>query len=127
MELVVNIDENNRTGHSAVCIKSGRVNSVFVDDAELRAGPTFGQGLYLVVSGPAPANGDQVRLVPDLVQHDPDYRRIEVLSDDRSNHGDDSPLRAERYEKSMPLSGLSGKKGIELVGANGTKKFDLMG
>jgi len=127
MELVVNIDEKMKAGHEAVCVKSTRANAVVVDHAELRAGPTLGQGLYLVVSGPAPENGGQVKLVPDLSAHNPEYRKIEIIVDERPAANDDMPMAAERYEKSMPLSGLSGTQGIELFGANGTKKFDLMG
>ncbi len=126
MELAVNIDEEMKTGFPQVPGKSARVNAVAFDHAELRAAPTFGQGMYLVVSGPAPENGAHVRLLPSLGGDQPDYRQIEIVSEERAAN-DDLPQGQlpARYEKSMPLSGLSGPKGIELIGLNGRKKFSL--
>ena len=130
MELVVKMDDRvEATGAKAfVSEKAGRANAVAFDHAELRAGPTLGHGLHLVVSGPAPKNGAQVILVPSLEQHNPEYRQIEIVAEQRTRFADHglAPV-ADSYEKSIPLSGLAGTKGIELIGANGTQKFSLTG
>ena len=78
MELVVNNDEQMKAGMMAAPGKSGRVNAADFDSAELRAGPTLGQGLYLIVSGPAPKPGANVRLLPVLGDPEPEYRKIEL-------------------------------------------------
>lgn len=127
MERDVKLDEEMKSGHSCVLEKSTRTNAVEADYAELRSGPTVGQGLYLVVSGPSPANGEQVLLLPALGDNEQAYLRIEVISEVRTAANDDLPMDTQRYEKSMPLSGLSGTQGIQLVAANGSKKFDLIG
>ncbi len=127
MELVVNNDEYLKAGMIAAPGKSGRVNAVDFDAAELRAGPTLGQGLYLIVSGPTPEPGAYIRLLPVLGDTQPEYQQIELTWDTRAANDHDVSMGVERYEKSMPLSGLSGTKGIELVGANRTKKFNLTG
>ncbi len=127
MELVVNNDEQMKAGMMAAPGKSGRRNAAAFDSAELRAGPTLDQGLYLIVSGPSPKPGAHIRLLPILGDTQPEYQQIELTWDTRAANDHDVSMGVERYEKSMPLSGLSGKKGIELVGANGTKKFNLTG
>ncbi|QJB69152.1 hypothetical protein [Parasphingorhabdus halotolerans] len=130
MELVVKVNDRIETAGAKAFVteKAGRANAVAFDHAELRAGPTFGHGLYLVVSGPAPKNCGQVILVPSLEQHNPEYRRIEIVAEQRAPAADHGlALAADSYEKSIPLSGLAGTKGIELIGANGTQKFSLTG
>ncbi|MEP2379500.1 hypothetical protein, partial [Parasphingorhabdus sp.] len=98
--------------------------------AEVRAGPTLGDGLYLVVSGPVPDIPAQIKLRPVLNDLAPEYRRIEIVSESQPEAGvagnKNGDKRGGKYERSMPLSGLSGTKGIELVGSNGTRKFDLI-
>lgn len=126
MELVVNNDEQMKAGTTPP-VKSGRVNAADFDSAELRAGPTMGQGLYLIVSGPMPKPGANIRLLPVLGNPPPEYQRIELAWEARAANDHGASMGVERYEKSMPLSGLLGTKGIELVGANGTKKFNLTG
>ncbi len=127
MELVMNNDEKMNAGIIAATAKSARVNAAAFDSAELRAGPTLGQGLYLIVSGPTPRPGANVRLLPVVGDTEPEYQQIEIAWEARAANDHDDSMGVERYEKSMPLSGLSGKKGIELVGANGTKRFNLTG
>ncbi len=127
MELVVNNDEQMKAGMMAAPGKSGRVNAADFDSAELRMGPPLGQGLYLIVSGPRPKPDANIRLLPMLGDPETEYQQIELAWETRAAHDHDDSMGVDRYEKSMPLSGLSGKKGIELVGANGTKKFNLTG
>lgn len=133
MELVVNNDKQMKAGMTAAPEKSGRVKAADFDFAELRAGPTLGQGLFLIVSGLMPLPGAKIRLLPVLDDPHPEYRQIEIAWEALAANSHDvsmdrgGSIGAERYEKSMPLSGLSGTKGIELIGAHGTKKFNLTG
>lgn len=127
MELVVNNDEQMKAGKTARPTRYGRVNAADFDSAELRAGPTLGQGLYLIVSGPTPRPGADIKLLPVLGDPLTEYQQIEIAWESRAANDHDVSMGVERYEKSMPLSGLSGTKGIELIGANGTKKFNLTG
>ena len=126
MELGLAMNKPTGAETSPTIRKTARANAVAFDSAELRAGPTMGQGLYLVVRGPAPDNGAQVKLLPVLGEHDPEFRKIEIVSEDRPA-GSDLPqsIEIEHYEKSIPLSGIMGSKGIELIGANQRKKFSL--
>lgn len=127
MELVVNFDDQDNHSSLTSDRRPVRANALVFDSAELRASPTLGEGLYLVVKGPAPEDGSRVRLMPVLGEPIPDYRRIEIVSDGTGATIPESGQFSERYEKSMPLSGLSGTRGIELAGANGVKRFDLIG
>ncbi|MEP3226672.1 MAG: hypothetical protein ABJO01_11905 [Parasphingorhabdus sp.] len=129
----MNNDEQMKAGIMAASGKSGRVNAADFDSAELRAGPTLGQGLYLIVSGPMPQPGAHIKFLPVVGDFQPDYQQIELAWEARAANDHDGTVDrtrsggTDRYEKSMPLSGLSGKKGIELIGANATKKFNLTG
>ena len=127
MELAVNLDDQDRNPPLAGEQKPVRANALIFDSAELRASPTLGEGLYLVVKGPAPKAGMRVRLLPALGEPVPEYRRIEIVADETGVTAPASDQNSARYEKSMPLSGMSGTRGIELVGANGIKRFDLIG
>lgn len=121
MELIVDSNgKKNSDANQASRFSSGAGGVVF-DRAELRAGPTLGDGLYLVVSGPRADIGRSIQLRPDLNDPAPEYRRIEIVVEP----GCENSELPERYERSMPLSGLSGSRGVELVGSNGTKRFDL--
>ena len=84
MELVVNNDEQMRADNIAASARSGRANAADFDTAELRAGPTLGQGLYLIVSGPAPKQGANIRLLPVLGDTLPEYQQIEIAWEARA-------------------------------------------
>jgi len=99
------------------------------DQSEIKTGLTFAEGAYLLVQGVIPPGAADVRLVPQF-GGDPDFRPIAVVaipdSDGSLNDGDGDIAHTERrFEKSMPLSGLIGKLGIELVGADSSKRFNL--
>ncbi len=128
MEFAVKMNEEISAGFAFVSENSGRANAVAFDSAELRTGPFHGQGIFLIVSGPAPKNGANVRLLPALGDRAPEYRRIEIVSESLAADNDrDFAEQSKRYEKSIPLSGLMGSKGVELIGANGSKKFGVIG
>lgn len=126
MELFVNSNGKSDNGSLAAAEQLGRSDGIAFDSAEVRAGPTLGDGLFLVVSGPVPDRPVQIKLRPVLSDLAPEYRRIEIVSETQPLDRFDRDKRGKKYERSMPLSGLSGTKGIELVGSNGTRKFDLI-
>ncbi|MEL6874491.1 MAG: hypothetical protein AAGM33_03350 [Pseudomonadota bacterium] len=121
MELIVNSNGKKNGDANQASRVSSRTGGAVFDRAEVRAGPTLGDGLYLVVSGPAAGAGRATRLRPDLNDPSPEYRRIEIVIE----AGREPAADEGRYERSMPLSGLSGSRGVELVGSNGTKRFEL--
>lgn len=126
MELFVNSDGKSNNSSSSAAGWRGRSDGIAFDSAEVRAGPTLGDGLYLVVSGPVPDSPVQIILRPVLSDLAPEYRRIEIVSETPPVDSVAADMRGSKYERSMPLSGLSGTRGIELVGSNGTRKFDLI-
>ncbi|MEO0440929.1 MAG: hypothetical protein AAF067_08650 [Pseudomonadota bacterium] len=121
MELVVNSNGRKSSDVTGAPGKAARTGGAAFDHAEVRAGPTLGDGLYLVVSGPAAGQGQSTRLRPDLNDPSPEYRRIDIVVEP----GHENLTGREYYERSMPLSGLAGSRGVELVGSNGTKRFEL--
>lgn len=121
MELVVNSNGKANSDATSASGVSAQARGAEFDQAEVRAGPTMGDGLYLVVSGPVAGEGRATRLRPDLNDPSPEYRRIEIVVE----AGHEPAAGKGRYERSMPLSGLSGSRGVELVGSNGTKRFEL--
>lgn len=115
-----------KLGHDETGALSTYLNAAEFDDAELKAGLTFGQGLYLMISGPAPGQGKCVRLLPRLDDLAPEYRRIDVVAETRpASDACHLEMATGRYKKSMPLSGITGTKGIEVVGLNGSRRFEL--
>ena len=122
MELIVKSNGEKMFDVAGVSGNIARSGGAAFDQAEVRAGPTLGDGLYLVVSGPAAGEGRSTRLRPDLNDPSPEYRRIELVIEPGCDH----PRGKGRYERSMPLSGLTGTRGIELVGSNRTLRIDLM-
>jgi len=72
-------------------------------------------GAYiLIVSGIKPYLNMRVRLIPLVYIQRPDYWGIEVVG---SLPGIGLPTTAP-YTVSLPLDGITGKKGIEVIGAN---------
>jgi hypothetical protein len=68
----------------------------------------------LIVSGTKPYLNMTVRLSPVVYIQQPDYWSIEVVG---SLPGIGLPTTAP-YTVALPLGGVTGKKGIEVVGAN---------
>jgi hypothetical protein len=78
---------------------------------------------FLHVSGQAPCLNMQVELVPRIYITCPDYWAIEVVG---TLHG--FCLTAMKpYDLTIPLAHITGSRGIEVVGANATRQFDVTG
>ncbi|MFC5662241.1 hypothetical protein ACFP3U_04500 [Kitasatospora misakiensis] len=75
----------------------------------------------LVVSGEKPWENMTVRLVPLVYIRQPEYWGIEVTG---SLTGIGLPVTAP-YTESLPLDGITGTKGIEVIGAYKRETFDL--
>jgi len=104
------------TTGSLSSVPNGRI--VDFDIAELRKLP-FQDSLYLWVRGK----------LPGIYQERPDYWGIEVAivhvpgatNHDAQNSGD------LIFERSVPLTGIVGVKGITVIGANQVKRIDIAG
>jgi len=80
----------------------------------------------LEVSGLAPCANMTVRLQPLIYIRCPEYWGIEVVG---CLPGDFCLEAVEPYQELIDLkaAGAIGSKGIKLIGANGSKKFDVSG
>lgn len=76
----------------------------------------------LVVSGTAPCLNMVVELSPLVYVQQPDYWGIEVVG---SLPGGICLTAVKHYTESLPLDGITGKKGIEVIGANKRQKIDV--
>src|SRR5690349_14185152 len=75
----------------------------------------------LVVSGMKPYLNMDVNLIPRIYVRQPEYWGIEVVGTLR---GIGLPALAP-YHVSLPLDGVIGTQGIEVIGANRSEKFDV--
>ncbi|MBP0448368.1 MULTISPECIES: hypothetical protein [unclassified Kitasatospora] len=93
-----------------------------IDFDEAKAVPGIVPGTFiLVVNGVMPYLNMTVRLSPLVYIQRPDYWGIEVVG---SLHGVGLPATAP-YTVSLPLDGILGTRGIEVIGANRTERIDL--
>lgn len=76
---------------------------------------------FLIVSGTKPYLNMTVELKPLIYVVQPDYWGIEVVG---SMHGIGLPTTAP-YTVAIPLNGILGKKGIEVIGANRKQKINV--
>ena len=107
-------------------VPNGRI--VDFEIAELRKLP-FQDSLYLWVRGTLPGKGFEARLAPRLYYDRPDYWGIEVAvvhvpmpANDIGSAGE--PLI---FEQSVPLTGITGVRGITVIGANQVKRIEIAG
>ena len=100
--------------------KCESVRLIDFKQAEIR--PAFVNDTYiLIVTGTKPYLNMEVRLIPLVYVQQPDYWGIEVIG---SLPGFGLPAEAE-YTVSIPLDGIRGKKGVEVIGATSTKSLDV--
>ena len=103
------------------------------EKAELRRMP-FQDSLYLWVKGRLPAYGYDARLAPRIYKNGrPDYWVIEVAAfssltaandvGGASSHSEESLS----FERSVPLTGITGTRGVTVIGANHTQRIDIDG
>lgn len=90
--------------------------------AEIRPG-IVNNTWILIVSGTKPCMNMTVELSPRIYVRQPDYWGIEVVG---SVPGFCLPATAP-YSVSLPLDGIIGTKGIEVIGATKKKKIDVPG
>ncbi|BAZ49597.1 hypothetical protein NIES4103_22090 [Nostoc sp. NIES-4103] len=88
------------------------------EEAEIRPGIVSGTYI-LVVSGTKPYLNMEVRLVPLVYIQQPEYWGVEVVG---TVSGIGLPATAP-YTVSLPVDGIRGKKGIEVLGANSSKQL----
>jgi hypothetical protein len=89
---------------------------------EIRPGIVNGT-YFLVVSGTKPYMNLQVILAPRVYVVRPKYWEIEVVG---CLPGISLPALAP-YSVTIPLDGIVGTKGIEVIGATKSKKHDILG
>jgi hypothetical protein len=99
------------------------------EKAELRRMP-FQDSLYLWVKGRLPAQGFDARLAPRIYNDGrPDYWVIEVaafssmVAANDSGDADD----ALSFERSVPLTGITGTRGVTVIGASRTQRIEIDG
>jgi hypothetical protein len=99
---------------------SGSVRLIDFDHAEIHSGIVPG-AYFLVVSGTKPYLNMTVELSPLVYIRRPEYWGIEVIG---SLPGIGLPATAP-YTVSIPLDGILGTKGIEVIGANKRQKINV--
>ena len=77
---------------------------------------------FLIVTGEAPCFNMTVNLMPLIYIRQPEYWGIEVVG---TLPGGICLDTMKPYHVSLPLTGVTGTKGIEVIGANQTKQFDV--
>lgn len=115
-------------GGSMSALPSARI--INFEKAELRRLP-FQDSLYLWVQGRLPAKGFDARLSPRIYQARPDYWGIEVAAckckqpDNDTGEGVDECGEALIFERSMPLTGIIGTRGVAIIGADQEQRIDI--
>lgn len=117
---------NNASSGSLSSVPNGRI--IDFEQAELRKLP-FQDGLYLWVRGSLPGIGFEARLAPRIYYDRPDYWGIEVAvihAPEPANDVGDAP-ETLIFERSVPLTGITGVRGITVIGANEVKRIEVSG
>ncbi|WP_084718285.1 hypothetical protein [Sphingomonas sanxanigenens] len=93
------------------------------ENAEIVAG-FVNDTFFLVVSGHAPCLNMDVTLSPLIYVTCPDYWGIEVVG---TLKGGFCLTAIRPYTVSIPLAGITGSKGVELIGRSKSEQFDVTG
>lgn len=115
---------NSSSSGSLSSVPSGRI--IDFELAELRRLP-FQDSLYLWVRGKLPQTGYEVRLAPRFYHERPDYWGIEVaiiVAPQAANDAAIGQISLE-FERSVPLAGITGVRGITVIGANQFKRIEI--
>lgn len=107
-------------------VPNGRI--IDFEIAELRTLP-FEDSQYLWVRGTLPGNSFEARLAPRIYQNRPDYWGIEIAAVQAHVPHRLAPVGDEptTFEQSIPLTGITGVRGITVIGANQVKRIDIIG
>jgi hypothetical protein len=125
LELVMNIAASG----SLSSVPNGRI--IDFEIAELKSLP-FQDSLYLWVRGRMPLGAFEVTLAPRIYHDRPEYWGIEVAivasptADNDQGVADKQVNEASTmFERSVPLSGVTGSRGITVIGANQVKRIEI--
>jgi hypothetical protein len=77
---------------------------------------------WLIVTGEAPCANMEVTLQPFLYIQKPDYWSIELVG---HVPGGVCLTSTKSYTAARPLRGVTGHHGIDLIGADGTRRHDI--
>lgn len=122
---------NTSSSGSLSSVPNGRI--IDFETAELRKLP-FQDSLYLWVRGRLPGIGFEARLAPRIYHIRPDYWGIEVavihapsvvIPGPANDIG--QPDKMLVFEQSVPLTGITGVRGITVIGANQVKRIEIGG
>jgi hypothetical protein len=105
--------------HSLIDFERAEVWSL-ATPAVLGFPPQFGLG----VTGITPFLDMEVELVPLVFTRQPEYWGIEVVGRLRGG-GEIGAAAVEPYAVSIPLSGITGTKGVEVIGATRSEKIEV--
>jgi hypothetical protein len=113
-------------GGSLSSVPNGRI--IDFEQAELRK-PPFQDSLYLWVKGTLPGTGFEARLAPRIYHDRPDYWGIEVAVVTEPQPANDvgGGEKSLDFERSVPLTGITGVRGITVIGANQVKRIEISG
>lgn len=118
---------SSSNGGSLSSVPNGRI--IDFEKAELRRLP-FQDSLYLWVRGRLPQPGAEVRLAPRVYHDRPDFWGIEVTVISAPATGGDAGAQEDMpldYERSVPLTGITGSRGVAVIGANRVKRIEIPG
>ncbi len=105
-------------------VPNGRI--IDFERAELRRVP-FQDSLYLWVKGRLPGPGYEAKLAPRYHYDRPDYWDIEVAAIAIPVPANDAEANPDslQFERSVPLTGITGNRGISVIGANQVKRIEI--
>ncbi len=100
---------------------SGTTRLLDFEAADIEAIRTTPQQFMLVVTGETPFVGVNVELVPRTYVARPDYWGIEVIGRIEDQH----VRRAAPFTASLLLSDVTGTRGVEVIGCEGSVRLDV--